>query len=123
MQSLLYEYNGNTEYCGDNDHHTIYIAMIALLIIVEISKEPEYICEFCGQIYKQEARYNSHIKKAHHQPCLSVNQDMCVVKDTSIPNSDIIMELLRQNRDMIDILKQQQDTISLLLRHNKIIVD
>jgi hypothetical protein len=123
MQSLLYEYNGNTEYGSDNDHHTIYIAIIALLIIVEISKEPEYICEFCGQKYKQETRYNSHIKKAHHQPCLPVNQDMCVEKDTSIPNSNIIMELLRQNRDMIDMLKQQQDTISFLLRHNKIIVD
>ena len=96
--------------------------MIALLIIVEISKEPEYICEFCGQIYKQETRYNSHIKKAHHQPDLLVNPDMCIDNDTYKPNSDIIMELLRQNRDMIDMLKQQQDTISLLLRHNKIII-
>jgi hypothetical protein len=106
-----------------------FIAMIAFLIIVEISKEPEYICEYCGRVYKQEARYNTHLRNEHagvgaggadvgakinHE-----NRDNAPVCNKS---TDVISEILRQNSEMLDIIRKQQETISALLRHNKILV-
>jgi hypothetical protein len=119
-----------------------FMAMIAFLIIVEISKEPEYICEYCGRVYKQEARYNTHLRNEHagvgagggagggaglgaglgakitgvnnHE-----NRDNAPVCNKS---NDVIAEILRQNSEMLDIIRKQQETISALLRHNKILV-
>jgi len=108
------------EYYSDD-----YIMTILLIIITNLSKEPEYICEYCGRVYKQEARYNTHIR----EHTISGVQSMQThdthwhypVNTPEIHNDNIIMELLKQNRDMMDMLKQQQDTITILLRHSKII--
>ena len=35
--------------------------MIAFIVCVECAKEPEYCCENCDKVYKQETRYNAHI--------------------------------------------------------------
>lgn len=113
-----------------------FMAMIAFLIIVEISKEPEYICEYCGRVYKQEARYNTHLRNEHagvgsgggvdvgakikgDKHDADDNRDNAPVCK---PSTDVITEILRQNSEMLDIIRKQQETISALLRHNKILV-
>jgi hypothetical protein len=114
-----------------------FMAMIAFLIIVEISKEPEYICEYCGRVYKQEARYNTHLRNEHagvgagggaggagggakiNDVKNHENRDNAPVCNKS---TDVISEILRQNSEMLDIIRKQQETISALLRHNKILV-
>ena len=110
-----------------------FMAMIAFLIIVEISKEPEYICQYCGRVYKQEARYNTHLRNEHAG--VGASGDVGTDTDTTIkghdnrdnapvckPSTDVITEILRQNSEMLDIIRKQQETISALLRHNKILV-
>ena len=111
-----------------------FMAMIAFLIIVEISKEPEYICQYCGRLYKQEARYNTHLRTEHAGVGTKIkgviyndhdtndtddNRDNAPVCNKS---TDVIAEILRQNSEMLDIIRKQQETISALLRHNKILV-
>lgn len=117
-----------------------FMAMIAFLIIVEISKEPEYICEYCGRVYKQEARYNTHLRNEHAGVGVGVglgadagakingvindhdNRDAHEIAPVCNKSNDVIAEILRQNSEMLDIIRKQQETISALLRHNKILV-
>lgn len=108
--------------------------VIAFLIIVECAKEPEYRCENCDKVYKQEARY-----KAHIGGCIVVGDTIpeapglvrVVVGDTilgvtkvplvrivgdTIPvSAEDFSELLRQNREMMTMLRSQQETIQLLV--------
>ena len=100
--------------------------VIAFIICVELSKEPEYRCEYCDKVYKQEARYVTHVKG-------------CVEKDTPVPappppppkvciekdtppmlDNTTVMELLRQNGEMLELLRKQQETIQMLVagRHS-----
>ena len=90
-----------------------FLAFIVFIICVECAKEPEYICEYCDKAYKQEARYRAHVVK-------------CVEKDTPTPApairaealvvcADDFSELLRQNREMMSLLQQQQLTIQVLV--------
>ena len=88
-----------------------FLAFIVFIICVECAKEPEYICEYCDKVYKQEARYRAHVVK-------------CVEKDTPMPPmraealvvcADDFSELLRQNREMMSLLQQQQLTIQVLV--------
>jgi hypothetical protein len=101
--------------------------VIAFVICVELSKEPEYQCEYCDKVYKQEARYITHLKSAHPPPAAPDASDAGgwrVEKDTLEPASavvepmldnTIIVELLRQNREMLELLRKQQETIHLLV--------
>jgi hypothetical protein len=114
-----------------DDEVQAFYAMFVLLICVECSKEPEFSCENCDKVYKQEGRYHAHIAK-------------CAVKDTgwgggggggggsgcgsgsgaggcgdtggciSIKSSEFD-ELLRQNREMLALLQKQQETIQTLV--------
>ena len=83
-----------------------FLAFIVFIICVECAKEPEYICEYCDKVYKQEARHRAHVVK-------------CVEKDTPpLPPrvcADDFAELLRQNREMMSLLQKQQMTIQLLV--------
>jgi hypothetical protein len=83
-----------------------FLAFIVFMLCVECSKEPEYICEYCGKAYKQEARHRAHVVK-------------CVDGDTPLPPprvcADDFAELLRQNREMMSLLQKQQTTIQLLV--------
>jgi hypothetical protein len=130
MNASILKYSDDDE---DDDPLVIIMAMIAFCIIIEISKEPEYICEHCGRLYKQESRYKTHIEHAHHHPIpqpTTADAIWCIEKDTPTPtlrtistDNTVVMELLRQNRDMLDMLKKQQDTISLLLNRCKINIE
>ena len=116
-----------------DDEVQAFYAMFVLLICVECSKEPEFSCENCDKVYKQEGRYHAHIAK-------------CAVKDTgwsgggggggggsggggggggsgcgsgsrgclTIKSSEFD-ELLRQNREMLALLQKQQETIQTLV--------
>ena len=96
---------------GTDDAVRAFLAMIVLLICVECAKEPEYRCEKCDKVYKQEARYHAHITK-------------CVEKDTALvrPAAEAVVVsaadfsvLLRQNHEMMVLLQKQQETIQLLV--------
>jgi len=128
--------------------HAMFISnlafVIAFLVIVECAKEPEYRCENCDKVYKQEARY-----KAHIAGCIVVGdtipavekvrivvgdtipavekvrivvgdtipavEKVCIVGDTIPVSADDFSELLRQNREMMSMLRSQQETIQLLV--------
>lgn len=98
---------------GTDDAVRAFLAMIVLLICVECAKEPEYLCDNCDKVYKQEARYHAHVAK-------------CVEKDTPpvrplrpvegcVVSAADFSELLRQNREMMVLLQKQQETIQVLV--------
>jgi predicted metal-binding protein len=76
--------------------------IVAFIMCVECAKEPEYRCENCDKSYKQESRYKAHIAA-------------CVVGDKREVSPSDFSELLRQNREMMDIMRKQQETIQLLV--------
>jgi hypothetical protein len=82
--------------------------MIAFIVCVECAKEPEYCCENCDKVYKQETRYNAHIAVC------GVGVGVGTGAATTVSASDF-SELLRQNREMIDIMRKQQETIQMLV--------
>lgn len=109
---------------------TAIALIIAFLIIIECAKEPEYRCENCDKVYKQEARY-----KAHIAGCIVVGDTILgatklplvrVVGDTILGaagapvapgtvSAEDFSELLRQNREMMAMMRSQQETIQLLV--------
>ena len=117
--------------------------VIAFLIIVECAKEPEYCCENCDKVYKQEARYKAHIagcivvgdtiptverrivgdtiptveRRIVGDTIPTVEKRRIVVGDTipGLVSADDFSELLRQNREMMSMLRSQQETIQLLV--------
>jgi hypothetical protein len=76
--------------------------IVAFIICIECAKEPEYRCENCDKSYKQEARYKAHVS-------------VCVIGDKREVSPSDFSELLRQNREMMDIMRKQQETIQLLV--------
>ena len=103
--------------------------VVAFLVIVECAKEPEYRCECCDKVYKQEARYKAHIAGCVAGDTIPTVEKVRVVGDTiptvekvrvvvgdTIPvSADDFSELLRQNREMMMMLRSQQETIQLLV--------
>ena len=86
--------------------------MIAFIVCVECAKEPEYCCENCDKVYKQETRYNAHIAVCGVR--VGVGDATMATATTTVSASDF-SELLRQNREMIDIMRKQQETIQMLV--------
>lgn len=84
--------------------------IIAFIVCVECAKEPEYCCENCDKVYKQETRYNAHIAVCG----VRVGVGDATMATTTVSASDF-SELLRQNREMIDIMRKQQETIQMLV--------
>jgi hypothetical protein len=106
-----YDVKGVSHYINDmddddDDNEDAMVIVIAFLVCVICAKVPEYRCENCDKVYKQEARYNAHIIE-------------CVGGDT-MPRVDYVSatdfsELLRQNREMMELMRKQQETIQLLV--------
>jgi hypothetical protein len=114
---------------NDDDIRDIFEAMILFLLVSELSKAPQYVCEYCMKSYKQESSYRSHIQQVHKKPIIfggnNMNDSVDEIKQTSsssVISVDVVNELLKQNRDMLDMIKQQQETICALLRHNKMMI-
>jgi hypothetical protein len=74
------------------------LILIAFIVCVKCAKEPEYRCEKCDKSYKQEGRYKTHIAACG--------------RDVSVSD---VSDLLRQNREMMDLIRKQQETIQLLV--------
>lgn len=91
---------------------TAIALIIAFLIIIECAKEPEYRCENCDKVYKQEARY-----KAHIAGCIVVGDTIKPVATVApgMVSAEDFSELLRQNREMMAMMRSQQETIQLLV--------
>lgn len=90
-----------------DDELQAFYAMIVFLVCVVCSKEPEFSCEYCDKVYKQEGRYHAHLAKC------KVNVDTDSGRLSS--SSSEISELLRQNREMMVLLQKQQETIQALV--------
>jgi hypothetical protein len=87
------------------------IILVAFIICVDCAKEPEYRCENCNKVYKQESRYNTHIAT-----CIDADpREVSSVATVASASASDFSELLRQNREMMDLMRQQQETIQLLV--------
>jgi ribosomal protein L37AE/L43A len=84
--------------------------LIAFIICVECAKEPDYRCEICDKTYKQEGRY-----KAHIAMCDTRGDAVAVAAVAAVAAAADFSELLRQNREMIELMRKQQETIQLLV--------
>ena len=90
--------------------------VIAFILCVECAKVPEYRCENCDKVYKQESRYNAHIAICISSDTIGVSGGGGVAKmDVVMPSASDFSELLRQNREMMEIMRKQQETIQLLV--------
>jgi hypothetical protein len=100
--------------------------VIAFIICVELSKALEYRCEYCDKVYKQEARYVTHVmgcvEKDTPGPMPTVTPPttpppkVCIEKDTPpMLDNTTVTELLRQNGEMLELLRKQQETIQMLV--------
>ena len=88
------------------------IILVAFIICVDCAKEPEYRCENCNKVYKQESRYNTHIATCIDADPREVSS---VATAATVASASDFSELLRQNREMMDLMRQQQETIQLLV--------
>ena len=93
----------------DCDRDAVLALIIAFVVCIECAKEPEYRCENCDKTYKQEGRYKAHIA-------------VCDTRDVPAPAPAIatvsaadFSELLHQNREMMELMRKQQETIQLLV--------
>lgn len=90
--------------------------VIAFILCVECAKVPEYRCEHCDKVYKQESRYNAHIAVCVGNDTFGASGVGGVAKmDVVMPSASDFSELLRQNREMMEIMRKQQETIQLLV--------
>jgi hypothetical protein len=115
------ENGGRTNNQNDDEVQAFY-AMFVLLICVECSKEPEFRCENCDKVYKQEGRYHVHLAK-----CRGKEPDDGRCGDGggggnvggggggACVSASEFTELLRQNREMMALLQKQQETIQTLV--------
>ena len=94
------------EYTYD-DRDAVLALIIAFIVCLECAKEPEYRCENCDKTYKQEGRYKAHIAGCGRG-------DTRDVPAATVPAADF-SELLRQNREMMELMRKQQETIQLLV--------
>jgi hypothetical protein len=93
-----------------NDELQAFYAMIVFLVCVVCAKEPEFSCEYCDKVYKQEGRYHAHLAN-----CKVKADDTASGWSSSSSSSSEISELLRQNREMMVLLQKQQETIQALV--------
>ena len=106
------EYNDDTPLFSSD----AIMLIVAFIICVECAKVPEYRCENCDKLYKQESRY-----KAHIMGCIDIDTDDGIRggsgggMDILPPSAADFSELLRQNREMMEMMRKQQDTIQLLV--------
>ena len=94
---------------SDSDSDAVLALIIAFIVCVKCAKEPEYRCENCDKTYKLEGRYN-----AHSAVCDTREAVAASVAATVVSAADF-SELLRQNREMMELMRKQQETIQLLV--------
>jgi hypothetical protein len=100
----------------DDDDAESVAFVIAFIICVELSKEMEYQCEYCGKVYKQEGRYITHMKGCidRDTPGATAAAPTATAAAPVLDNT-MVMELIRQNGEMLELLRKQQETIQMLV--------
>lgn len=98
----------------DDDDAESVAFVIAFIICVELSKEMEYQCEYCGKVYKQEGRYITHMKGCIDRDTPGVGAPTAAAAAPVLDNT-MVMELIRQNGEMLELLRKQQETIQMLV--------
>ena len=93
----------------------VIMVIIAFIVCVECAKEPEYCCENCDKVYKQESRYNAHIAVCGVGAGTATRMTTTTATTATTVSASDFSELLRQNREMIDIMRKQQETIQMLV--------
>lgn len=91
----------------ESDSDAALALIIAFIVCVECAKEPEYHCENCDKTYKQEGRYKAHI-------AVCDTREVPASAATVVSAADF-SELLKQNREMMELMRKQQETIQLLV--------
>jgi hypothetical protein len=101
----------------DDDAESVAF-VIAFIICVELSKEMDYQCEYCGKVYKQEGRYITHMKGCIDRDTPGVGA--AATAAAPVLDNTMVMELIRQNGEMLELLRKQQETIQMLVagRHS-----
>jgi len=113
--------NGSRTNNPIDDEVQAFYAMIVLLVCVECSKEPEFCCENCGKVYKQEGWYHAHLAKCRvKEPdddgwCVGGGGGGGGSGGGACVSASEFTELLRQNREMMALLQKQQETIQTLV--------
>jgi hypothetical protein len=93
-----------------------YFALFVFLICVECAKEPEFRCENCDKVYKQEGRFRGHLSKCERLAVGVIATIPVCNTEKEISTIDF-SELLRQNREMMSIIQKQNETIQVLVSH------
>ena len=94
----------------DIDSDAALALIIAFIVCVKCAKEPEYRCENCDKTYKLEGRYNAHIAV-----CDTREAPAAAASVAATVSAADFSELLRQNREMMELMRKQQETIQLLV--------
>ena len=93
---------------SDSDRDAVLALIIAFIVCVECAKEPEYRCENCDKTYKLEGRYKAHIAVCDTREAVAASVAATV-------SAADFSELLKQNREMMELMRKQQETIQLLV--------
>jgi len=95
----------------DIDIDSALALIIAFIVCVECAKEPEYHCENCDKTYKQEGRYKAHIAVCDTREAAA----FASASAATVVSAADFSELLKQNREMMELMRKQQETIQLLV--------
>jgi hypothetical protein len=93
-----------------------YFAFFVFLICVECAKEPEFRCENCDKVYKQEGRFRVHLSKCVGVDLFTPGPAAAAAAAAGKQITDF-SELLKQNREMMSIIQKQNETIQVLVSH------
>lgn len=96
----------------------LIIAFMVCVECVDCVKEPEFRCENCDKVYKQEGRYKAHIGVCVVGDTLGGGAAAAAVVVPAVPavvSQADFSEVLRQNREMLELMRKQQETIQLLV--------
>jgi hypothetical protein len=94
-----------------------YFAFFVFLICVECAKEPEFRCENCDKVYKQEGRFRVHLSKCVGVDLFTAGPAAAAAAAAAGKQITDFSELLKQNREMMSIIQKQNETIQVLVSH------
>lgn len=94
-----------------------YFAFFVFLICVECAKEPEFRCENCDKVYKQEGRFRVHLSKCAGVDLFTAGPAAAAAAAAAGKQITDFSELLKQNREMMSIIQKQNETIQVLVSH------
>ena len=91
--------------------------------INNISKNNDIICENCGKQYSNKTNLNKHIKKCKETRETTINNEQTIKSEKSAISSDLVLEILKQSKDIQSFLVEQTKELhnTLIQQNNKIL--